>query len=61
VKDIRRARREVKDSYQGIASVAELVRATATAKQTAEKLGFWVAQRFQRCDKAFLFCEGFSP
>jgi len=20
-----------------------------------------VAQRFQRCDKAFLFCEGFSP
>ncbi len=22
---------------------------------------FWVAQRFQRCDKAFLSCEGFSP
>jgi hypothetical protein len=25
------------------------------------KTRFWVAQRFQRCDKIFLFSEGFSP
>jgi len=25
------------------------------------RTGFWVAQRFQRCDRALLFCRGLSP
>jgi hypothetical protein len=29
------------------------------ALQLAGKSRFWVAQRFQRCDKVFLFCVGF--
>jgi hypothetical protein len=27
----------------------------------AERVCFWVAQRFQRCDRPFLLIRGFSP
>ena len=47
-------RRELYFEGAGLTAVPPIA-AKSTRLQFYEKLDFWVAQRFQRCDKSFLF------